>query len=172
MLRLGRTLQQYSTQLNGKQQRFITTLIVGSSGCLGATIAQHLKQMDGDEPMTIIGADVAANPRDMKILDNFITLPQTNILENYVKVLHHGLDGQEKIDLILCTAGGWQPGYVPYDKPDEDACILFAKTAREMIQQNLYPVIASSSIAASKLSIGGMFVAIGAAAPLSPTVSQ
>ena len=106
-------------------------------------------------------------------------LPQTNILENYVRALHRkwddvsseGADSGE-VDVIICAAGGFQLGNLPYGCDGEEDYMKYAKTTREMLQQNLYPVVAASSLAASKLGTNGLFVAVGATAALSPTVCK
>jgi len=106
-----------------------------------------------------------------------------------VRALHRGFEDisgeQEGIDVIICAAGGWMPGSgVPIycagqkqngprssdgDNTDIDDYLTYASNTNKLLQQNLYPVIAASSLAAKLLNPNGLFVATGALAALSPT---
>ena len=127
--------------------------------------------------MKIIGADVIDEDQvnDDHILSDYIQLPRTNILENSVRALHRGFDGDgDGIDVIICAAGGWMPGSGPVyghnnNTKKKDDYLTYASNTHKLLQQNLYPTIAASSIAAAKLNPNGLFVATGALAALSPT---
>mmetsp|Transcript_10761 Transcript_10761/g.15995 ORF Transcript_10761/g.15995 Transcript_10761/m.15995 type:complete len:277 (-) Transcript_10761:12-842(-) len=173
---------------SSQRQRKITTLIIGSGGCLGSAIAKHFHN---DKEHKIIGADIheqhvhaaesASTSNDTtRCLSHYIQLPRTNVLENSVRALHRGFEEisgeQEGIDVIICAAGGWMPGSGPIyghrhnnTDIDMDGYLTYASNTHKLLQQNLYPVIAASSLAAKKLNPNGLFVATGALAALSPT---
>jgi NAD(P)-dependent dehydrogenase (short-subunit alcohol dehydrogenase family) len=54
------------------------------------------------------------------------------------------------LDVVICTAGGWIPT-ADYASPD------YLLGVEQMLGQNLYPVIAASHIAATRLKPGGEF---------------
>jgi len=82
---------------------------------------------------------------------------------------HEAFEGEEDesrnivaLDAIICSAGGWIPTS-DYTSPD------YLLGVEQMLAQNLFPVVAASHIAASRLKPGGLFVVFGAAAALAPT---
>jgi len=128
-----------------------------------------------NEEDVLIGSDVVKpNDENGRYLDDFVPLPTTTILENYVMALHRGCRKYDGFDVIICAAGGWQPSGVEYEVADDDdvkekECLAFAKSTREMLQKNLFPTVATASVSAAKLNEDGLFVGIGATAALSTT---
>lgn len=157
-------------------------LVLGSSGCLGNAVVQHLRKNLG---MKVLGADVVA-PRDedsttTKSIDAFIHLPKgshatavADISTALVEGLSDALESEEEIDAIICACGGWM-GDPSAPKPDltEDEFLTavqeYSETVHKMLEMNLYPVLAAGYAANRFMANEGLFVAIGATPALSPT---
>lgn len=152
-----------------------TALIIGSTGALGSTIASYLHEHQRDA--NIIGVDFVIPPlQNKKCLNHFIpltdrtrTLNSPTTLADLTDQIKSGLETYDNghpnaiFDVIICTAGGFIPT-VDYSDPND-----FINGVENMLRQNLYPVIAASHIAATRLKPGGLFVCCGAASALGPT---
>jgi len=128
-------------------------LVLGSSGCLGSAVVQHLGQ---HLEMRVIGADVISPTDDTyATLDGYIQLPTfshpaavSDLTGALMEGLSRELDSDEEIDAIICAAGGWM-GDPPLPKPDasdEDfmqGAREYGATINSMLEMNLYPVLAA-----------------------------
>ncbi len=176
-LRSTPSLQQQAVRFFGDGQRK-TALVLGSSGALGSCASRYLSKECG---MQVIGADVVELPGDFTLdweLDGFIHLPPSVGLGDHMNRLLRGvhvfLHGKPGLDLILCASGGWQPDTpttvdTSSEQAMEENAAEYAARIVSMRRMNLDPVIAAGYIAQYYMAQDGLFVAIGAAAALSPT---
>jgi len=149
--------------------------------------------------MTVIGADVVERARGGgAYLDAFLKLPSDNPslaeltkglcgglagldeqIRDRLENVETGIDGESpewdseravsgllglELDAIVCANGGWE-GDVSAGETDE----AFGDSGEKMLRMNLHPVLAAGRAASSYMADRGLFVAIGAAAALSPT---
>lgn len=162
-----------------------TALVLGSSGCLGKTVTDHLgKYLD----MQVIGADVVnldngdKDSSSSSSLDAFVPIPTWeqhpgvgDVTEALVRGLCDVLDEDEEIDVIICASGGWEgdPELSNAHTTNQEEYIAEAKaygnTIDKMMEKNLFPVLASGYAADRFMAEEGLFVVIGATAALSPT---
>ena len=140
-----------------------TALIIGSTGALGSTIASYLHEHQRDT--NIIGVDFVMPPlQNQKCLNHFIpltdrtrSLNSPTTLADLTDQIKSGLEAYDNglpnalFDVIICTAGGFIPT-ADYSDPNG-----FINGVEHMLRQNLYPVIAASHIAATRLKPGGTF---------------
>lgn len=168
-----------------------TVLVLGSSGALGSSVANHLLQRG----VTVIGADILELPADFGYeLNGFISLQPNGDLKRLTKDLSSGIklalenEKQNGLDAIICANGGWQGDPPPpsqqasslrtsMDVADEDEwqqeiernAVEYATVVESMMHKNLYPCVAAAFAAQHYLNPGSLMVAIGATAALSPT---
>lgn len=135
-----------------------TALVLGSSGCLGRHVAQHLSNKLN---MRVIGADVGELPTDTdSTLNGFVSIPSlsgkpsladmtTSLLQGVSSLLDDG----DEIDAIICASGGFEVDPNPPNRGAsvESDVLLGAKaygdTVDRMIAANLYPVLSAGFIA-------------------------
>jgi NAD(P)-dependent dehydrogenase (short-subunit alcohol dehydrogenase family) len=138
--------------------RHKTALVLGSSGCLGRHVAQHLSNKLN---MRVIGADVGEHPNDAdSTLNGFVSVPSlkgkpsladmtTSLLQGVSDLLEDG----DEISAIICASGGFE---VDPNPPTRGASAEFdfllganayADTIERMIAANLYPVLSAGYIA-------------------------
>ena len=134
-----------------------TALVLGSSGCLGRAVSQHLSN---NLNLQVIGADVAELPNETdSTLNGFISIPKlrgseplaemtTSLVQGAFDILDEG----EEIDVIVCASGGWQGDPdPPLRNSSEDEFLAGAKsygeTIDKMISMNLYPVLSAGYLA-------------------------
>jgi len=145
--------------------------VIGSSGALGSAVCEYLHSSKISS--VLVGADMKPPSDSDSVLDHFVSLDDdgeggSGSLQRLTRTLMSGLekadddDDNLSFDAVICTAGGWMPS-VDYTSED------YLMSVEKMIQQNLYPVIAASQVAATRLNRKGLFVAIGASAALAPT---
>lgn len=147
---LVRGFSSYSSD-NDRQK---IALVVGSSGCLGRSVVQHLRK---DLGMQVVGADVVPSPKDDggASLDKYIQLPTfsqpaavSDVTAALVEGLSSALADDEEIDAIICVAGGWK-GDPPLPRPDcsneefMTSIKEYGDTINSMLEMNLYPVLAA-----------------------------
>lgn len=146
---IGRRIRSYSSSRAIPK----TALVLGSSGCLGRAVCQHLSN---NLNLQVLGADVAELPNDTdSMLNGFISIPKlrgsqplaemtTSLVQGVFDVLEKG----EEIDVIVCASGGWQGDPDPPSKDDGEAAFIasatdYGQTIDRMISMNLYPVLAA-----------------------------
>ena len=99
----------HATRLHLKK----TALVVGSSGCLGSTVAKYLSR---EEHMNVIGADVVSPDADDSTLHDFVLLSPNSTLreltENLAEGVEEGLSG-ESLSAIVVASGAWQMDPTP-----------------------------------------------------------
>jgi len=168
------TSRYFSKDSNSTQK---TTLIIGSSGSLGSTIASHLKSHHN---CTVIGSDIYPPSADrVKSIDAFIQLSNDNIsidtlidgLNDGLHNVFNGIENNEndiELDAIICANGGFAMDYDVLNNNDNDSSC--GKVYDNMFQMNYYPVVAGGEIAKRYMTTtsDGLFVAFGAMAALSP----
>lgn len=152
---IGRGISTYDDDDLDDSRRKVA-LVLGSSGCLGSAVVQHLrKHLD----LKVLGADVV-RPRDedstaTKSMDSFIHLPSgshattvADISTALVEGLANTLESEEEIDAIVCACGGWMgdPTAPKPDVPEDEflsAVQEYSDTVHKMLEMNLYPVLAA-----------------------------
>jgi NAD(P)-dependent dehydrogenase (short-subunit alcohol dehydrogenase family) len=142
-------------------------LVLGSSGCLGRTVTRHLaNQLD----MQVLGADVVDLPDDTDTtLDAFISIPTWKqhpglgeLTGALVRGISDVLGEGEEIDVIICASGGFQ-GDPPLPKPDAEeedfmrGAKEYGETIDNMLEMNLYPVLAAGYAANRFMADQGMY---------------
>ena len=143
-------------------------LVLGSSGCLGSAVAHHFK---GNMGMKVVGADIVSLPDDSRTkLDSFIRLPTYEhpaAVADVTASLVHGLadvlkDGEE-LDVIICANGGWK-GDPKLPMPGDDFMAgvkEYGDSINEMLEVNLFPVLAAGYAANRFMADEGEFKPIG-----------
>lgn len=131
-------------------------LVYGGKGALGSTCISFLtaqKYWVGSIDLTrneVANANVIVE-RDATILEQ-----ESQILKELDSVL-----GSEKLDAVICVAGGWAGGSSSSDD--------FVKNTDLMLKQSVSSSVLASSIASKYLKPGGILVLTGAKAALGPT---
>jgi dihydropteridine reductase len=98
----------------------------------------------------------AANVNIIVKCDASLSEQETGILKDLHSVL-----GSDKLDAVICVAGGWAGG----SSSSED----FVKNTDLMLKQSVSSSVLASSIASKFLKPGGIIVLTGAKAALGPT---
>ncbi len=99
----------HATRLHLKK----TALVVGSSGCLGSTVAKYLSR---EEHMNVIGADVVSPDADDSTLHDFVLLSPYSTLGELTKNLAEGVElslSGESLSAIVVASGAWQMDPTP-----------------------------------------------------------
>jgi len=127
-------------------------VVYGGRGALGSTIVMHFKQAG----WWVANVDMKTNElADENILVEGETWVQQE--ENVTRIVEAALGG-EKLDAVVCMAGGWAGGS-PSSKD-------FVKNSDLMWRASVWPSSISASLAARHLKEGGMVVLPGAAPAL------
>lgn len=153
-----------------------TALVIGSSGHLGSSVADHLASDDfSRDKISVIGADLFQN-NDLHAskLDAFLPFSQDELPSAISgKILSH-IGGKEHqkdtegmrshaplLDVIVMAAGSWAPIH-----PRE---IDFPEHILGMYDANMLPAAVALNVASCALKDEGLVVFIGATAALVPT---
>ncbi|VVC32108.1 Short-chain dehydrogenase/reductase SDR,NAD(P)-binding domain [Cinara cedri] len=131
-------------------------LVYGGRGALGSTcISTFLSQKYW------VGS-IDLQPND-KANSSLIVKPDVSLLEQESDLLKElgSILGSEKLDAVICVAGGWAGGNSNSDD--------FVKNTDLMLKQSVWSSVLASSIASKFLKPGGIIVLTGAKAALGPT---
>jgi len=133
-------------------------VIYGGKGALGSAITNRFKEAG----WFVTNVDMKTNEiADTNIVVEGDTWMQQE--ENVVKQVGESLNG-EKLDAIICMAGGWAGG----SSANKD----FIKNSDLMWKSSVWPASISASLAAKFLREGGMVVLPGAAPAVEGTPSM
>jgi len=134
-------------------------LVYGGRGALGSTIVKSFK----DSGWWVASVDMKTSDlADHNILVEGDTWGEQ---EQFVKkAVAAGLEEDQKLDAVICVAGGWAGGS-PQHKD-------FIKNAELMWRQSVWPASISAAVATSHLKEGGMVVLPGAAPALDGTAGM
>ncbi|EED89386.1 hypothetical protein THAPSDRAFT_269710 [Thalassiosira pseudonana CCMP1335] len=127
-------------------------LVIGSSGVLGRTLVSHF---GNSFQWNVLGADVV-DPSE----DNDDNGSMADLTEELFKGVQ-SKNRSKKLDAIVCASGGWMEDVLMGD--------VSAEVVERMMRVNFYPIVAGSLVGSRFMNRGGLFVAIGASAALSPT---
>ena len=132
-----------------------TALVVGSSGCLGSTVAKYLSRQ---EHMNVIGADVVSFSDDSNTtaLHDFVPLAPNatlaDLTESLAKGVEYSLNG-ETLSAIVVASGAWQMDPTPPTAVDETRIVaqeqarVYGDAMETMMKVNFNPVVAAGFIA-------------------------
>ncbi|KAF4527449.1 hypothetical protein B566_EDAN015782 [Ephemera danica] len=139
-------------------------VIYGGRGALGASCVAHFKANDWLEPFTsnnwVGSIDLASNDQaDANVLvqpgDSWGDQEST-VLSRVSELL-----GGEKLDAVICVAGGWAGGNA--------ASADLVKNSDLMWRQSVWSSVIAASVAAKHLREGGVLSLPGAKPALGPT---
>ncbi|XP_070500009.1 dihydropteridine reductase [Chironomus tepperi] len=130
-------------------------IVYGGKGALGSICVNYFKSKN----FWVGSIDLTENPEaDANILVNrdadFIA-QETQVVEEI-----RGLLNDEKIEAVVCVAGGWAGGNASKD---------LAKNTDMMIKQSVWSSVISASVASQFLKEGGILTLTGAKPALSAT---
>ncbi|XKL59598.1 hypothetical protein PGB90_000614 [Kerria lacca] len=131
-------------------------VVYGGKGALGSTCISAFKSINwwvgniATSPIEAADANILVNK------ENSLEDQKTSVLEQLQSVL-----GKNKLDFVLCVAGGWTGGNVSSKN--------FAKNCELMWKQSVITSIVAVSISVQFLKCGGLLVLSGASAALEPT---
>lgn len=130
-------------------------VIYGGKGALGATVVSHFKCKN----WWVASIDLNQNQEaDVNILvgkDDPLEKQQATVSSGVGSAL-----GDNKLDAIICVAGGWAGGNAKKD---------LIKNSDLMWRQSVWSSLISAEIAANYLKDGGLLSLTGAKAALEPT---
>ncbi|XP_044740372.1 dihydropteridine reductase [Chrysoperla carnea] len=130
-------------------------LIYGGKGALGATVVKHFKSNN----FWVGSIDLAQNPD----ADENIIVERNDSLEDQeskvISAIKSVLNDQ-KLDAVICVAGGWAGGNASKD---------LIKNSDLMWRQSVWSSLITASIAAQYLKEGGLVTLPGAKAALEGT---
>lgn len=131
-------------------------LVYGGKGALGSTIVQFLKNQN----WWVGSVDLAQNDQassNVLITDlNSILAQETEVVDGVGSIL-----GNDKLDAIVCVAGGWAGGSAKNND--------FIKNSDLMIKQSVWSSLIAAKLASKYLKDGGLLTLTGAKAALDPT---
>ncbi|KAM4809724.1 dihydropteridine reductase [Rhinophrynus dorsalis] len=131
-------------------------LVYGGRGALGSKCVEYFKSQNWWVASIDVTENVAASANIVvKLSDSF-----TEQSEQVSTAVDHLLAGQ-KVDAILCVAGGWAGGSVKAKS--------FYKSCDQMWKQSVWTSAISSHLATKHLKDGGLLTLSGANAALSAT---
>lgn len=130
-------------------------LIYGGRGALGSKLVEHFKSKN----FWVGSIDLAENPEADA---NILVQRDADFLEQETQVLEavKGILNDEKLEAVMCVAGGWAGGNASKD---------LAKNTDLMIKQSVWSSIISASVASHCLKEGGILTLTGAKPALSAT---
>ncbi|CAH1720930.1 hypothetical protein AGLY_006438 [Aphis glycines] len=131
-------------------------LVYGGKGALGSTCISLLSSQKYWVGSIDLTQNENANANVIVERDATILEQETQILKELKSVL-----GSEKLDAVICVAGGWAGGSSSSDD--------FVKNTDLMLKQSVWSSVLASSIASKFLKPGGILVLTGAKAALGPT---
>ncbi|RWS11203.1 hypothetical protein B4U79_04371 [Dinothrombium tinctorium] len=131
-------------------------LIYGGKGALGSTCVQYFKS----KQWWVASVDTSANEEAnesviIKTLDSW-TAQETEVSDRVNSILKG-----EKLDAIICVAGGWAGGSASSSD--------FIKNSDLMIKQSVWSSGIAAKLASNHLKEGGLLTLTGAKAALDPT---
>lgn len=130
-------------------------IIYGGKGALGSTIVTHFKTKN----FWVASIDLNNNDQaDVNILvgkDETLEQQQTKVSQEISQAV-----GNDKLDAVICVAGGWAGGNAEKD---------LIKTSELMWKQSVWSSLISAEVAALHLKEGGLLSLTGAKAALGPT---
>jgi len=132
--------------------------------------------------MKVLGADVIdLSDRSGNMLNDFIPIPTWDhhpsvgdVTVAMVQGVSESLGEGEELDAIICASGGWRGD----PKPPQPTAIAeevmqgareYGESIDQMLEMNLYPILAAGYAANHFMANEGLFVVIGATAALSAT---
>ncbi|KAM6952215.1 quinoid dihydropteridine reductase a [Lycodopsis pacificus] len=131
-------------------------IVYGGRGALGATCVQHFKSKGWWVACIDMAANEEANENVVVKLSESFTEQAGQVTTDVAKLL-----GEEKVDAILCVAGGWAGGSCS----SKD----LYKNTDLMWKQSVWTSTISGHLAALHLKPGGLLTLAGAKAALSGT---
>ncbi|XP_054164366.1 dihydropteridine reductase-like [Oppia nitens] len=134
-------------------------LIYGGKGALGSVCVQFFKKQN----WWVTSVDLVANSEANEniVIKSSTTDQWTQQEAEVVNGVGQVLGSDNKLDAIVCVAGGWAGGSAAADD--------FVKNTDLMIRQSLWSSVISAKLAAKYLSDGGLLALTGARAALEPT---
>ncbi|XP_057187299.1 dihydropteridine reductase [Triplophysa rosa] len=132
-------------------------IVYGGKGALGSACVQHFRAKNWWVASIDLNANEDANANiTVKMTESF-TEQASQVTTDVCELL-----GEEKVDAILCVAGGWAGG-------SAKAKTLY-KNADLMWKQSVWTSTICSHLATKHLREGGLLTLAGAKAALGPTV--
>ncbi|KAJ0049742.1 hypothetical protein NL108_000603, partial [Boleophthalmus pectinirostris] len=138
-------------------------IVYGGRGALGSRIVQHFRSKGwvSSQAEWVASVDMAANEEAdenviVKMSESFMEQAGQQVTADVSQLL-----GEQKVDAILCVAGGWAGG----NCSSKD----LYKNADLMWKQSVWTSTISSHLAALHLKPGGLLTLAGAKAALSGT---
>uniref|UniRef100_A0A2S2PM44 Dihydropteridine reductase n=2 Tax=Schizaphis graminum TaxID=13262 RepID=A0A2S2PM44_SCHGA len=131
-------------------------LVYGGKGALGSTCISLLSSQKYWVGSIDLTKNENANANVIVERDATILEQESQIFKELDSVL-----GSEKLDAVICVAGGWAGG----SSSSND----FVKNTDLMLKQSVWSSVLASSIASKFLKPGGILVLTGAKAALGPT---
>jgi NAD(P)-dependent dehydrogenase (short-subunit alcohol dehydrogenase family) len=146
----------HATRLHLKK----TALVVGSSGCLGSTVAKYLSR---EEHMNVIGADVVSPDADDSTLHDFVLLSPYSTLGELTKNLAEGVElslSGESLSAIVVASGAWQMDPTPpiHIGSSQEPAQIYGDAMETMMKINFNPVAAAGYIAHAYMGPQGRIV--------------
>ena len=130
-------------------------LVYGGRGALGSEIVNKFKESGWWVANIDITANTSADENIVVEGDSWQG-QESNVAKNVKTVL-----GDDKLDAVICVAGGWAGGS-PASKD-------FIKNSEAMWRSSVWPASISASLATSHLKQGGMVILPGAAPAVAGT---
>ncbi|GFT54528.1 hypothetical protein NPIL_694781 [Nephila pilipes] len=131
-------------------------LVYGGKGALGSTIVSHFKARNWWVGSIDMSNNEEANANVIVKPSESWVDQESEVLSGIQKVLN-----QEKIDALICVAGGWAGG----NAASKD----LVKNSDLMWKQSVWTSVISAKIAAEYLKTGGLLTLTGAKAALEET---
>lgn len=124
-------------------------IVYGGKGALGATVVSYFKSKN----WWVASVDLFANE---EAHGNVLVNPNVSWTEQESEVVQgvNGLLGEEKLDAVLCVAGGWAGGSA--------ASSEFVKNADLMMKQSVWTSAIAARLASLHLKEAGLLVLTGA----------
>uniref|UniRef100_A0A336M607 Dihydropteridine reductase n=1 Tax=Culicoides sonorensis TaxID=179676 RepID=A0A336M607_CULSO len=130
-------------------------VIYGGRGALGATVVSHFKANNWWVGSIDLGENEKADANIVVNKDADFVGQEEQILAGVASALKG-----EKLDAVICVAGGWAGGNAQKD---------LAKNTDLMIKQSVWTSAISATVGANHLKAGGLLVLTGAKPALSST---
>ncbi|KAF4047319.1 short chain dehydrogenase [Phytophthora infestans] len=128
-------------------------LVIGGAGALGRGVVSHFTRASWR--VTSVDFSVSEDA------SNNVLLPKSNSLKQAEQTLKEISSSNDKVNTIVCTAGGWAGGSI------RDADSLF--NLGEMYSKNLESAFLATYLASHLLVPGGLLILTGATAALQAT---
>lgn len=133
-------------------------LVYGGKGALGATIVKYFR----DQNWWVGSIDLQANDdANVNVIVDSSSASWVDQNAAISKKLAEALGGGNKVDAILCVAGGWAGGNAASDDLVQNADLMW--------KQSVWTSVIAAGLGAHHLSEGGVLVLTGAQAALKGT---